>query len=73
MFGIKLYPKIQTKRKEGIVRETSPLAIGFESHPPHYTLKKALETVTKVDDFSIVVRRVCAGLFQHLLASVPKF
>jgi hypothetical protein len=71
VFGIKLHPN--DREKKGDCAGDVALAIGFESHPPHYTLKKALETVTKVDDFSIVVRRVCAGLFQHLLASVPKF
>lgn len=41
-FWIKLYPN-QTERKRGRLRETvatSPLSIGFKSHPPHYHGKK---------------------------------
>ena len=58
------------------MRETvtiSPSKVGFKSHPPHYTLKKALETVTKVDDSLIMARIVCASPFQHLAGSVPEF
>jgi hypothetical protein len=35
---------ISAKKKKGILRETSPMEMGFESHPPHITFTAPLPT-----------------------------